>query len=411
MTKKSSQKCYAVCTGRIPGIYHSLGECQAQVSGYSGAEYRAFSTRQSAAAWLASTSAKITSSTSSAPPKKSKAKTTRFYAVAIGRTPGIYTDRALAEASHLGFKGAKHKRFKTRTEAERYTSTHGSSSIDTSLRAVENEKDNTENGSPTPSRGNSVDVPDITPPPFMRSVYESSQHEQRELDIQTSSASADRIKREDSSALFAAMVDDEPPPSAQSPSSMQPPPSSFFAQFQDFTPSDSTPFDDEFGRCMSSQGVVPRTAEYRRQRTMAIRHEIKFHYSPQQPSHSSSLSQAEKEQANRLQIYQNMCRVVGLPVHATEGACVAALRTVLVNIVDYIDAMRMQQPVKVWTDFAAFKDYTLDDDKRFDSREAKADGGFLAVLLRKLRGSGGKMRKRKRERVTEERAVKRERMP
>ncbi|RYP10894.1 hypothetical protein DL764_000330 [Monosporascus ibericus] len=335
-----------------------------------------------------------------------KAKTTRYYAVAVDRTPGIYTDRALAQASPSGFKGAKHKRSNTRAEAEKCLRTYGSSSMKIS-HEDKNEKENAEDGSSMSSSNNSVDVPDMTPPPFMLSVYESSQ---REPDVQAFSASTYGVKFENSPASFAATAnDDPPPPSAQPPSPVQPPPSSFFAQFPDFIPNDSTHFDDEFGRCMSSQGVAPRTTEYRRQRTMAIRHEIKFHYSSQQPSHDSSLSQVEREQAHRLQIYQNMCRAVGLPVHATESACVAALRTVLVNIVDYIDAMRMRRPVEIWTDFAAFRDYTLDDDKRFDSREAKADGGFLAVLLRRLRESRGGARKRKRNSVTEERVVKRER--
>ncbi|KAI1763203.1 hypothetical protein GGR53DRAFT_498076 [Hypoxylon sp. FL1150] len=162
---------------------------------------------------------------------------------------------------------------------------------------------------------------------------------------------------------------------------------------------------------MSSQDIAPHTAKYRQQRTMAIRHEIKFHYSSQEPAVDVSMSQLEREQAQRLEVYRNMCRAVRLPAHGTEKDCVTALRTVLVNIVDYIDAVRMERPVEVWTDFAAFRDYTLyDDDKRFDLNEAKADGGFLAVLLRKLRGSRGRGRKRKR--ATEEGAgqVKRERI-
>ncbi|KAI2602622.1 hypothetical protein GGR54DRAFT_644810 [Hypoxylon sp. NC1633] len=103
---------------------------------------------------------------------------------------------------------------------------------------------------------------------------------------------------------------------------------------------------------------MPGAAKCKQQRTKAIRHEIK-----------------------------NICHAVSLPVYPAESACVAALKKVLVNIVDYIGAMRMKRPVGVWTDFAAFQDYTLRDDKRFDSYEAKADGGFLAVLLRRLRGS------------------------
>ncbi|KAI6080979.1 hypothetical protein F4821DRAFT_265375 [Hypoxylon rubiginosum] len=104
-----------------------------------------------------------------------------------------------------------------------------------------------------------------------------------------------------------------------------------------------------------------------------------------EPANDVPLSQIDREQAQRLQVYQNMCRAVRLPVHSTENACVAALKEVLVNIVDYIDTIRMERPVEVWTDFAAFRKYTLSDDKRFDSHEARADGGFLAVLLRRLK--------------------------
>lgn len=161
---------------------------------------------------------------------------------------------------------------------------------------------------------------------------------------------------------------------------------------------------------MSSQGIAPRTAEYKPLRTQAVVHELQFHYASQEPFYDVSLSQVDREQANRLQVYQNMCRAVGLPVHTTESACVAALRTVLVNIVDYIDAARMRRPVKVWTDFDAFRDYTLRDDKRFDLQEAKANGGFLAAFLQKLRGSRSKGRKRRRESASEEFVIKRERV-
>ncbi|KAL7623327.1 hypothetical protein AAE478_007008 [Parahypoxylon ruwenzoriense] len=338
-------------------------------SGYSKAEYRAFLTEQSATAWLVSTNTTVVT-------VKSKSRATRYYAVAVGRTPGIYTDCALAVASRSGFPGAKLKRFNTRAKAEQYMRVHGSS---------------------ISSWSNSVEDLAMAPPPFMLAVYESAQHKS---DIQSFPAGTCSIKREDSLLL-----------SAQPPLPVEPPPSSFFAQFQDFAPENSTPFDDEFSRCMSSQGIAPRTAEYKRQRTKAVLHELKFHYSSQQPSHDASLSQVEREQTRRLQIYQNMCRAVHLPMYTTESACVAALRTVLVNIVDYVDAARMRRPIRVWSDFDQFRDYTLRDDKRFDLREAKADGGFLAVFLQKLRGSRGGAKKRKREEsVAEESIIKRERI-
>lgn len=192
-------------------------------------------------------------------------------------------------------------------------------------------------------------------------------------------------------------IESDPPPSAQ------PPPSSFFAHSQDFEPDQSAPFENEFSRYMSSQGVAPHTAEYTRQRTKAIIDEIKFHYSSQQESYNVSLSQIERDKAQRLHIYQGMCRAVHLPVCTTEKECTRTLRTVLVNIVDYIDNARTGQPIKVWTSFSAFRNYTLRDGQRIDPREAKADGGFLAVLLRKLVGrntpAGSHRRQRKRQRA------------
>lgn len=44
----------------------------------------------------------------------------KFYAVAVGRVPGIYTDWPAAEAQVKGFAGAKFKGFATRGEAEEW---------------------------------------------------------------------------------------------------------------------------------------------------------------------------------------------------------------------------------------------------------------------------------------------------
>jgi ribonuclease HI len=44
----------------------------------------------------------------------------KFYGVAVGRVPGIYTDWPSTQAQISGFSGAKHKGFKTREEAEAF---------------------------------------------------------------------------------------------------------------------------------------------------------------------------------------------------------------------------------------------------------------------------------------------------
>lgn len=46
-----AKKYYAVKIGRIPGVYETWAECEAQVSGFSGARYKSFSTREEACAF------------------------------------------------------------------------------------------------------------------------------------------------------------------------------------------------------------------------------------------------------------------------------------------------------------------------------------------------------------------------
>ena len=46
----AKQKYYVVWKGRKPGIYTSWAECEAQVKGYAGAEYKSFPNRDMAEA-------------------------------------------------------------------------------------------------------------------------------------------------------------------------------------------------------------------------------------------------------------------------------------------------------------------------------------------------------------------------
>ncbi|KAI0105988.1 Caulimovirus viroplasmin-domain-containing protein [Daldinia grandis] len=180
---------------------------------------------------------------------------------------------------------------------------------------------------------------------------------------------------------------------------MPPPPpasQSYFDQFPHFVPDNNASFDDEFGRLASSQGLASGSQEYRRQRTKAISNELKYHYSSQPVDAAGGLQAipeaAEKspDEKARLDIYQNMCREIGVSPQDTIAGCRRALKGVLVNIVDYIDARRLGRTVKIWAwdDFRRFSAYSLGDDKRIDRREAKANGGFLASLLQRITGRG-----------------------
>lgn len=97
-----------------------------------------------------------------------------------------------------------------------------------------------------------------------------------------------------------------------------------------------------------------------------------------------------------LQGYQSLCLEVGIPPHDTAKECQTHLQNTLVNIIDLIDARRVvptddgtgKKKVKVWDDFEAFRDYTLQPEHCISQREAKKGDGILASLLQRLRGRG-----------------------
>ena len=188
------------------------------------------------------------------------------------------------------------------------------------------------------------------------------------------------------------MVADLPPPSQ-----------SHFAKFENFTPDNDASFENEFGRLASSQNWVPGSQQFTRERTIAMRQELKLHYFSQSQSqpHDGDGGEANvelTEEALKLKGYQDLCREVGIPQNDSVGRCKKDLKSTLVNIVDLIDARRTGKKVEVWDDFEAFRDYTLQDEHRIDVAEAKKDGGYLKSLLQRLqlpgfprrRGKGGR---------------------
>ncbi|GAP84884.1 hypothetical protein SAMD00023353_0802060 [Rosellinia necatrix] len=215
----------------------------------------------------------------------------------------------------------------------------------------------------------------------------------------------------DGDALFAqwkrrARQQPSPPPSVVVKSEQRQPPrikveaafdasQSYFSQVPDFKPDDKADFDDEFGRFASSQNIERGSQAWRRTRTDAIRHEMVFHYSHEdikreikgEDTDDRSLPIEKQCETTKLQVFQNMCREVGLEPLNTADGCAANLKSVLVNIIDYIDAKRVGRPVRVWGphEFEEFRRYTLSDEKRIDLPTARANGGFLIPLLQVLR--------------------------
>lgn len=56
-----AKKFYAVKVGKKPGIYETWAECQSQISGFSGAIYRGFSTQEEAMVFLKNTETEVKS--------------------------------------------------------------------------------------------------------------------------------------------------------------------------------------------------------------------------------------------------------------------------------------------------------------------------------------------------------------
>ncbi|KAH7031489.1 uncharacterized protein B0I36DRAFT_363175 [Microdochium trichocladiopsis] len=170
-----------------------------------------------------------------------------------------------------------------------------------------------------------------------------------------------------------------PPPSSQLP---PPPPASqsHFAKFDNFTPDDHAPFDDEFARLASSQQWVPGSQEYTKERTIAMREELKFSFfSLALPAAGGGDDELTPQQL--LEGYQLLCDEVRIPRGESVPECKRALKATLVNIIDLLNVRRTGGAVEVWDNFDAFRTYTLADGQRIDKEEAKAAPGILASLL------------------------------
>ncbi|GIZ46562.1 hypothetical protein CKM354_000968500 [Cercospora kikuchii] len=105
---KTMPKFYAVRTGKSPGIYHTWNECLEQVRGFPKAMFKSFTSLSDAE--------KFVNNEGDARPSN----VTKWYGVQAGRNPGVYTNWQDVLDQITGWKGPKHKGFKTRTEAEQY---------------------------------------------------------------------------------------------------------------------------------------------------------------------------------------------------------------------------------------------------------------------------------------------------
>lgn len=71
-------------------------------------------------------------------------KPTRFYAVAVGSTPGIYTEWVDAQKAYTGVKGPKYKKCETWAEAEQYMRDFGNQGPTFALKEDDDDQDEEE---------------------------------------------------------------------------------------------------------------------------------------------------------------------------------------------------------------------------------------------------------------------------
>jgi len=113
-------KYYAVRAGHNPGVYLNWQDCKDNITHFKGAQFKSFTTQQDAEDFVAG---RVTAAMSAS----SKSQGDKFYAVAVGRIPGIYENWDAASQQIKDWKGPKYKKFGTRAEAEEFVRTGGKS--------------------------------------------------------------------------------------------------------------------------------------------------------------------------------------------------------------------------------------------------------------------------------------------
>jgi ribonuclease HI len=108
--KPAQPKFYAVRIGKEPGIYHTWNECLDQVRGFPKAMFKSFATLSDAQKFVNNEETAASG----------VEKVTKWYGVRSGRNPGVYTSWQDVLDQITGWKGPKHKGFKTKLEAEQY---------------------------------------------------------------------------------------------------------------------------------------------------------------------------------------------------------------------------------------------------------------------------------------------------
>jgi ribonuclease HI len=109
-------KYYAVKSGRKSGIYRTWNECEKQVKGFQGARFKSFKTLQDAQNFIGTTVEQKKTNPSNVF-SQSKTSSKKYYAVAVGKTPGVYRSWIECQEQTKGVSKAVYKSFATESEA------------------------------------------------------------------------------------------------------------------------------------------------------------------------------------------------------------------------------------------------------------------------------------------------------
>ncbi|SMR63049.1 unnamed protein product [Zymoseptoria tritici ST99CH_3D1] len=154
--RETAPKFYAVRVGKEPGIYHSWAECLDQVRGFPKAMFKSFTSLTDAEKFVKNENV-----------EGGETKVTKWYGVHAGRVPGVYTSWQEVLDQITGWKGPKHRGFKTKWEAEQYVA-EGDAGADTVVNSVE-----TGDGGKKAKKAKKSGIKDEgTPPPLDQGEYE-----------------------------------------------------------------------------------------------------------------------------------------------------------------------------------------------------------------------------------------------
>ena len=119
---------YAVAEGREVGIYSTWEECEKQVKKFSGAVYKKFKSRREAEVYLLKEMYKD---------NIIENQPEYFYAVAVGRQPGVYTTWKECEKEVKGVSEARYKKFKSFQLAEQFLRDNGPIEVNDEVTTLE----------------------------------------------------------------------------------------------------------------------------------------------------------------------------------------------------------------------------------------------------------------------------------